>query len=180
MMKSATTPRGKTGRTTASGDGATRRDVLAGLAGATALAALPAATASASASAIPDTFLAASSKLCGITLDKSYIQLANTIWQALTARGDRDLLRICRIAATAPDDATLERKLVNGPLLWPQTEALISAWYTGMVPVGAPAAAGSRVITYDDALAWTVCQDFTKPPATCGGPFGYWHDEPPV
>lgn len=163
--------------------GATRRELLAGLAGATALAALPgasAAAASATASAMPDTFLAASSKLCGITLDKSYIQLANTIWQALTAQGDRDFLHICRIAAAAPDDATLERKLVNSKTLWPKTEALISAWYTGMVPAGATAAAGSKVLTYDEALAWTVCQDFTKPPATCGGPFGYWHDEPPV
>jgi hypothetical protein len=38
----------------------------------------------------------------------------------------------------------------------------------------------SKVVTYNDALAWTVCFDFTKPPATCGGPFGYWHEQPPA
>jgi len=28
-------------------------------------------------------------------------------------------------------------------------------------------------INYDEALTWQACQ-FTKPSATCGGPFGYW------
>lgn len=191
--------RGNTGH-----GGATRREVLAGLAGATAVVALPMAPAVAEAAtqtahqattavpAMPDSFLAASSKLCGLPLDKSYLQLAGTIWQALAARDGRTFVEICRIAAAAPDEATLRRRLVDNRRLWPKTEALISAWYTGMVPAAPATAPGTgsacpepqttanRVITFDEALAWTACEDFTKPPATCGGPFGYWHDEPPV
>lgn len=181
-----------TNRGTTLQEGTTRRAVLAGLAGATAVAALPAVSAAATASAtttpaMPEGFLAASSKLCGIALDKSYLQLAGSIWQALAAQDGRLLTEICRIAAAAPDDATLRRRLVDDARFWPKTEALISAWYTGMVPVGTTPGTGctdpqtvNRVITFDEALAWTVCEDFTKPPATCGGPFGYWHDEPPV
>lgn len=174
--------------------GTTRRAVLAGLAGATAVAALPgvsaaATTAATTTPAMPESFLAASSKLCGIALDKSYLQLAGSIWQALAAQDGRLLADICRIAAAAPDDATLRRRLVDDARFWPKTQALISAWYTGMVPVGPTSGTGTacaqpqtvnRVITFDEALAWTACEDFTKPPATCGGPFGYWHDEPPV
>lgn len=33
-------------------------------------------------------------------------------------------------------------------------------------------------ISYDEALTWQACT-FTKPSATCGGPFGYWQDPPP-
>lgn len=32
-------------------------------------------------------------------------------------------------------------------------------------------------INYDEALTWQACS-FTKPSATCGGPFGYWQDPP--
>ncbi len=33
-------------------------------------------------------------------------------------------------------------------------------------------------ISYDEALTWQACT-FTKPSATCGGPFGYWQAAPP-
>ena len=75
--------------------GATRRAVLAGLAGATAIAALPvtvsagiAPVASSVPAEMPASFLTASSKLCGLPLDKSYIELAGTIWKTLTTSGD--------------------------------------------------------------------------------------------
>lgn len=32
-------------------------------------------------------------------------------------------------------------------------------------------------INYDEALTWMACS-FTKPSATCGGPFGYWKEAP--
>lgn len=32
-------------------------------------------------------------------------------------------------------------------------------------------------INYDEALTWLACS-FTKPSATCGGPFGYWKHAP--
>lgn len=32
-------------------------------------------------------------------------------------------------------------------------------------------------INYDEALTWQACK-FTKPSATCGGPFGYWSYAP--
>ena len=32
-------------------------------------------------------------------------------------------------------------------------------------------------INYDEALTWQACK-FTKPSATCGGPFGYWTHPP--
>jgi hypothetical protein len=167
--------------------GATRRAVLAGLAGATALAALPvtvsagiAPVAAPMPAEMPASFLTASSKLCGLPLDKSYIELAGTIWKTLTASGDQTFLEVCRIAAAAPDEAALRRALVDSSKYWPATKALISLWYTGMSPDRGENPKVSKVVTYNDALAWTVCSDFTKPPATCGGPFGYWHEQPPA
>ena len=68
--------------------GTTRRAVLAGLAGATAIAALPVTVSAGIApvavpvpAEMPASFLTASSKLCGLPLDKSYIELAGTIWK---------------------------------------------------------------------------------------------------
>src|SRR3954469_16479346 len=123
--------------------GTTRRAVLAGLAGATAVATLPAAVSAsvaqvpASVSAtMPPSFLTASSKLCGLPLDKSYIELAQTIWTALTTSSDATLREDCRIAAEAPDEASLRRFLVDSSKYWPTTKALISLWYTGMYPDG--------------------------------------------
>src|SRR3954463_5727586 len=121
--------------------GTTRRAVLAGLAGAGAIAALPvtvsAATAPVAVSAeMPASFLTASSKLCGLPLDKSYIELAGTIWKTLTASGDQSFLDVCRIAAAAPDEASLRHALVDNSKYWPATKALISLWYTGMSPDG--------------------------------------------
>ncbi|WP_207459090.1 sugar dehydrogenase complex small subunit [Azospirillum sp. SYSU D00513] len=185
--------------------GATRRELLAGLAGAAVVAALPgvatvpvaeAAEAASKPLMMPHDFLTASSKLCGLELDRSYIQLGTSIWRTLAALPEgKDYADLCRIALDTPDEE-LAQKLGKDSPHWEMTRTLVATWYTGMVPAkentkeDAPASCpdsplpygtlsdGAHVITYDEALAWTVCESFTKPSATCGGPFGYWHEPP--
>lgn len=144
-----------------------RRDVLgAALVGAAAVALPPLPVAAATLP--PANFLAASSRLCGITLDSSYLQLGNQVWLSVTGKGDPDYARICDIVMNSSDDNSMKAALALAGLL-PKAQTLATVWYTGMN--------GSDVITYDNALVWRACEDFTKPPANCGGPFGYWHDK---
>jgi hypothetical protein len=53
-------------------------------------------------------------------------------------------------------------------------QALIGAWYTGMVGEGPE----QRVISYLDAFVWHAC-GFTKPPGKCDTDFGAWAEQPP-
>lgn len=164
-----------------------RRTVLEGLGAlgvVSATAALPFAPASAHAALqesaaddeireAPDDFLVLSSKLTGIPLDNSYIELGNRIWTALTptAAAEKDLRELFFFMRMGKEDWETYIKATKKNVLAGKV-ALI--WYTGAVDFTATTG-GERVITYDNALAWRACT-FTKPPANCGGPFGYWHD----
>ena len=53
-------------------------------------------------------------------------------------------------------------------------EALIDAWYTGIVGAGDE----QRVVTYLDAFVWYAV-GYTKPPSRCDTGFGAWADRPP-
>lgn len=127
-----------------------------------------------------DVFLKVSSIISGIPLDKSYIQLSHRIWDALLKgatekdRNQWDLL--VRKLKTLPDDASsrqINRKLLPlGRGVKLKAQALAKVWYTGRIM---RANHTYEVIDYDDALVWKAC-DFTKPPVTCGGQFGYWHN----
>ncbi|EWY39001.1 hypothetical protein N825_08345 [Skermanella stibiiresistens SB22] len=149
----------------------TRRDVLTGLAGGVALALAPASALGAMAGAPGKAitpFLAISSKLTGIELDASYLDLARTVWDALVpVHGLPTLETLVQVVANAPPDRPLKDVMVEHGLL-PVAQALTSTWYTG-----ASATVGGPVLFYDDALMWRACA-FTKPPVTCGGEFGYW------
>jgi Membrane bound FAD containing D-sorbitol dehydrogenase len=50
---------------------------------------------------------------------------------------------------------------------------IVAAWYSGAYHT----AAGLAEFNLPDALVWDVLT-FTKPPALCGGPTGYWADPP--
>jgi hypothetical protein len=148
-----------------------RRDVLSALASAGALALAPASAVAAmvdgrNGGITP--LLAISSKLTGIELDASYLDLARTVWDALApVHGVPALESLVRVVAHAAPDRPLKDVLVEHGLL-SVAQALTSTWYTG-----ASATVGGPVLFYDDALMWRACA-FTKPPATCGGEFGYW------
>ncbi len=50
---------------------------------------------------------------------------------------------------------------------------IVAAWYSGAYHT----ASGLAEFNLPDALVWDVLT-FTKPPALCGGPTGYWADAP--
>lgn len=161
-----------------------RRAVLGGMAALAASAVLPLPRALAE---VPnDQLLAASSRITGIELDGSYIEIARQIWAPLAAKREEIFEKLIRVAAAAKDDVALKEAL-DAAGLRQEAEALAFAWYTGMVD--AKRAAGKtwsdelekkkklEVVTYDDALTWQACT-FTKPPVSCGGDFGYWENQP--
>ncbi len=129
-----------------------------------------------------DTFMKASSVLSGIELDRSYIQLGEHIWSALSRNATKKDLaqwnRLIQEMAKLPlssSETRIKRKLkAMGIPYNNKAKKLARVWYTGRIwhPKG-PNKGFYEVIDYDDALVWQACT-FTKPPTTCGGHFGYW------
>ncbi len=161
----------------------TRRHVVAGLASLPFISSFNPTFAMASMPAA-DKFIYASSILCGIKMDKSYIQLSNQVWAAITNNNtEKDRLdwhrlidRIAKLPATA-NNRDIQRALRPlGHRIFKKAQLLAKVWYTGRIairPVTKHDKFPFDVISYDDALVWIAC-DFTKPPVTCGGHFGYW------
>ncbi|WP_448203551.1 sugar dehydrogenase complex small subunit [Azospirillum sp. sgz302134] len=149
-----------------------RRDILAGMAGIAATALAPAALhapAAAPAAAAASPLMQASEKLTGVRLGASYLDLAQTVWDTLApVHGAPVLEKLVRVVNDAPSGRPLKDVLLEHGLL-PAAQALTATWYTG----ASAADGGQTVLFYNDALMWRACA-FTKPPATCGGFFGYW------
>lgn len=177
---------------------ASRRTVLQALAAAATLSVLPSGV---QAMATPPRldFLRASATLTGIELDRSYLQLASDIWTLLTLHGERPLQSLVELVLRVPERELPQR--LRQLALEPQARRLLNVWYRGQIELAPadltnpavvricgdlrrridpdhPQRPISAVINYDEALSWQACS-FTKPAATCGGPFGYWA-EPPV
>ncbi|MBY4677037.1 hypothetical protein [Marinobacterium arenosum] len=179
------------------GASASRRAVLQALAAAATLSVLPSGVQAMATPARLD-FLRASAKLSGIELDRSYLQLADDIWTLLTLSGEQPYRRLVALVQRVPEQ-DLPQALRRAGL---ETEArrLLNVWYRGQIelrPADLDNPAVQRicgdlreridpdhqrrpvtaVIDYDEALSWQACS-FTKPSATCGGPFGYWSEPP--
>lgn len=162
-----------------------RRQVLGGLGAAGALSSLGvslSAPAQAEAHTIPVpgpdprtmAFLQASALLTGIPLDRSYIELAEALLAALVENTlPRSTIDKVSETVLSAGDGWHQALRVKGLIAPAQDIALI--WYTGMTDYRPQHSDDSTVVTYDNALAWRACS-FTKPPANCGGPFGYWYD----
>lgn len=152
-----------------------RRQVLAGMAAASVVSALPTGVSAAVGNPI-FAFLRVSSLITGIPLDKSYTQLGETILAALLSGEDDDGIaewaelteRLEDLSNDASGEA-IEQALT--PSLLAKVRKLARVWYTGQIE---RADGRIDVIDYDEALVWRACA-WTKPPATCGGPFGYWN-----
>jgi len=159
-------------KNTSAGPG--RRQVMAGMAAASVVSALPVGAAAAVGNPV-FAFLRVSSLVTGIPLDKSYTQLGETILAALLSGEDNDGIaewavlteRLEALSDEASGEA-IEQALT--PSLLAKARKLARVWYTGQIE---RADGRIDVIDYDDALVWRACA-WTKPPATCGGPFGYW------
>ncbi|MDV7340639.1 hypothetical protein RYZ26_13615 [Terasakiella sp. A23] len=161
----------------------TRRHVVAGLASLPFMASFKPTFALAG-TPEPDKFIYASSILCGIKMDKSYIQLSNLVWAAITnndtEKDHREWHRLIDRVAKLPASATSKdiKRAIRplGRRVFKKAQLLAKVWYTGRIairPVTPKDQFPFKVISYDDALVWIAC-DFTKPPVTCGGHFGYW------
>jgi len=151
-----------------------RRQVMAGMAAASVVSALPAGAAAAVGNPV-FAFLRVSSLVTGVPLDKSYTQLGETILTALLSGEDDNGIaewaelteRLEKLSNDASGQA-IEQALP--PSLLAKARKLARVWYAGQIerPDGR-----IEVIDYDEVLVWRACA-WTKPPATCGGPFGYW------
>ncbi|MBP2300984.1 sugar dehydrogenase complex small subunit [Azospirillum picis] len=149
-----------------------RREVLAGIAGTAALALSPL---DAVAAALKDLkpLLAASQRLTGIPLDLSYLDIGQIVWNTMRrSHGEAPLVRLLAVVNGAPEGSDLAPLLRRHDLL-PIAQELTSLWYTGST--ARKGRNGGTALFYNDALMWRSCA-FTKPPATCGGPFGYWEN----
>lgn len=179
------------------GASASRRSVIKGMAAAAAAACLP-GKAIAAARIPVDAFLEASARLSGIPLDSSYTQLGETLWQLLTLEGTAKMRAMVVLVNRVPEKH-LERELRRFGLT-KTARTVLNAWYQGTVSIlpkyfrnpvvlhalgdlsgqvdpKKPGRAVTAVLSYDEALVWRSCT-FTKPSATCGGPFGYWQYPP--
>jgi hypothetical protein len=137
----------------------TRRDLLAGVAAAIAVAGAAGfpRTLYADTAVSPEQFLALSQRLTGVSgLDAA---VAKTLLGGFLATGNGAALAAL-VAAARPE----------GPL----ADAIVGAWYSGVYDSG-----GGRqtVATFTDALLWNALS-FTKPPSQCGGETGYWARPP--
>ncbi len=177
----------------------TRRNLLSSALGVFASTALPLGSVLA-AKEDDQQFLLLSSRLTGVELAKLNPALGKKIKAVFSlSLSDEAWMQLREPILTEPfDDATLADKLARLGLTT-QAQALANLWYVGSVSLDARLANDATVkaycqgglqevkdpvtgvissvclVTYDEALVWTACT-FTKPPANCGGAFGYWQN----
>ena len=117
----------------------------------------------AQAAVTPEAFLAFSERVTGVSdLDAD---VATTILGGFLATGHGDELAI--LVSEAGDSFT------------PLADAVVAAWYSGLVTTAGEGGSGTaqKVTDFTGALVWQALT-FTKPWAECGGETGYWADPP--
>jgi hypothetical protein len=117
----------------------------------------------AAAEVTPAAFLAFSERVTGVTgLDA---EVAETILGGFLATGHGDELAI--LVAEPGDSFT------------PLADAVVAAWYSGLVATPAAGGTGTEetVADFTGALVWQALT-YTKPFGECGGETGYWADPP--
>lgn len=141
-----------------------RRDALALLGG---LAALLPARGFAQAPAAIDraAFLQASSLATGVPANE-LTGMADALLAAFRDQSPAITQLIAFGGKGAPADIAAA---VHGTPLEALCRQLAAAWYTGI--------AGTKLVSYEDALAWKVA-GYTAVPGECGGEFGAWADPP--
>lgn len=111
----------------------------------------------------PEAFLAFSERVTGVPgLDAD---VATTILGGFLSTGHGDELAI--LVGEPGDSFT------------PLADAVVAAWYSGLVTTAAPGGSGTeqKVADFTGALLWQALT-FTKPFGECGGETGYWADPP--
>lgn len=118
-----------------------------------------------------DDFVELSRRLCDLSLKAG--SLSDELQAALLdveGRVPDRLARLAELVASAPP-ADVDRLVAQSDLK-DLAEAIVAAWYTGMVgPAQRP-----RVVTHEDALAWRAT-GYAKAPGTCGA-YGEWTERP--
>ena len=148
-----------------------RRRLLVGLAALAASGAVgPLAAQSTPALADPAAFASFARSMTGYAFADA--PTASAMIDALNQAVGADALgRIATLAIGTPP-AQLGAAL-RAAGLSAQAETIVVALYTGQVDTPA----GTRVISYDNALVWQALR-WTKPNAWCGGETGYWSTKP--
>lgn len=150
---------------------ADRRQLLQGLAALAASGLVPAALAQGPGPALtPARFAALSTTLTGFAYQDPV--LAGAMLAALAdAVGAESLAKIATLASvTAPARLADELRIAG---LDQKAVTVITALHSGTVTT----AQGTKVFTYENALAWRAVP-WTKPNADCGGMTNYWAKAP--
>jgi hypothetical protein len=95
-------------------------------------------------------------------LDPKFPDRLTALADALDAAGLRDMRDFDRSSAAAQ------------PALRTTAIEIVSAWYLGIVGIGASA----KLVTYENALMYRPTRDITRPPATGFSEFGSWAAKP--
>lgn len=114
-------------------------------------------------------FLQASSLATGFPAEQ-LTGLADSLFKVFETQGPA-ILQLSELARATPP-ANLAGA-VRGTPMEPVARALAAAWYTGTVGSGA----SSRLLSYEDALAWKAV-GYEAVPGMCAGNFGFWSEPP--
>jgi hypothetical protein len=117
----------------------------------------------AQAAVTPEAFLAFSEKVTGVEgLD---LGVATTILGGFLSTGHG--AELAQLVSEQGDSFT------------PLADAVVAAWYSGLVTTAGSGSNGANQVVADftGALVWQALT-FTKPWAECGGETGYWADPP--
>jgi hypothetical protein len=114
-----------------------------------------------------------SSASTGTSMDR-FITLSSRLTGTAAGDLDRDAGEALLAGFTAAGHgAALERLSVDHSSDPDLADAVVAAWYSGVVGTGT----GDVVATFNAALVWNALS-FTKPFANCGGETGYWSQPP--
>jgi hypothetical protein len=111
----------------------------------------------------PEAFLAFSERITGVSELDADVATTNLGGFLATGHGDE-----LAILVSEPGDS-----------FTPLADAVVAAWYSGLVTTAASGGAGTeeKVTDFTGALVWQALT-FTKPFGECGGETGYWADPP--
>jgi hypothetical protein len=110
-------------------------------------------------------FLDASGLVTGIK-PSELTGLSDALFAIFQAQGAA-VAQLAALARATPP-ANLAAAIVGTPME-ATAKALAAAWYTATV--------GTRLLSYEDALAWKVA-GFDATPGLCAGEFGFWAEPP--
>lgn len=144
----------------------TRRDFILGAA--------MAAIAAAGVAGFPTALFAAAS-----VTEEAFLAFSERVTQKSDLDPEVSKTILGAFLATGHGDELAQLIADGGESFTPLADAVVAAWYSGLVTTSARDGSGTEQVVTDftGALVWEA-MTFTKPFAECGGETGYWADPP--